>query len=166
MKRNWILRWFRDLFPSQSKEEEEVAGLISYGLVKQQKQPLEVFYKKGVLKNFAKVPGKHLFQSFSFNKVAHLRPATLLKKRFWHKCFPVNFAKFSRRPFLQNTSGWQLLLFSFPWLLLLLILQFQKNVWFMIACRLLVSFLLPLFLINKGNWVHPVAGNESLWVIT
>ena len=35
-----------------------------------------------------------------FNKVA-----TLLKKRLWHRCFPVNFAKFSRAPFLQNTSG-------------------------------------------------------------
>ena len=30
---------------------------------------------------------------------------TLLKKRLWHRCFPVNFAKFLRTPFLQNTSG-------------------------------------------------------------
>ena len=44
-----------------------------------------------------------------FNKVAGLRPATLLQKRLWHKCFPVNFAKFLRTPFLQNTSGWLLL---------------------------------------------------------
>ena len=26
-----------------------------------------------------------------------------LKKRLWHRCFPVNFAKFRRTPFLQNT---------------------------------------------------------------
>ena len=26
------------------------------------------------------------------------RPATLLKKRLWHRCFPVNFAKFLRAP--------------------------------------------------------------------
>ena len=32
--------------------------------------------------------------------------ATLLKKRPWHRCFHVNFAKFLRTPFLQNTSGW------------------------------------------------------------
>ena len=32
------------------------------------------------------------------------RPATLLKKRLWHRCFPVNFVKFLRTPFLQNTS--------------------------------------------------------------
>ena len=29
----------------------------------------------------------------------------LLKKRLWHRCFPVNFAKFLRTPFSQNTSG-------------------------------------------------------------
>ena len=34
--------------------------------------------------------------------------ATLLKKKLWHSCFPVNFAKL-RTPLLQNTSG-QLLL--------------------------------------------------------
>ena len=27
-------------------------------------------------------------------------PATLLKKRLWHRCFPVNFEKFLRTPFL------------------------------------------------------------------
>ena len=29
------------------------------------------------------------WQSLFFNKVADLRPATLLRKRFWHRCFPV-----------------------------------------------------------------------------
>ena len=27
-------------------------------------------------------------------------PATLLKMRLWHKCFPVKFEKFLRTPFL------------------------------------------------------------------
>ena len=54
----------------------------------------EVFCKKGALRNFAKLTGKHLCQSLFFNKVAGLRPATLLKKRLWHRWFPVNFAKF------------------------------------------------------------------------
>ena len=44
----------------------------------------------------------------SFNKVAGLRSATLIKKRFWHRCFPVNFAEFLRTYFLQNTSAWLL----------------------------------------------------------
>ena len=33
----------------------------------------EVFYKKVVLKNFAKFTGKHLCQSLVFNKVAGLK---------------------------------------------------------------------------------------------
>ena len=65
--------------------------------------------RKGVLRNFGKFTGKHLCQSLFFNKVVGLRPATLLKKRLWHRCFPVNFAKSLRTPFLQNMSG-QLLL--------------------------------------------------------
>ena len=28
--------------------------------------------------------------------------ATLLKRRLWHRCFPVNFAKFLRTPFLTK----------------------------------------------------------------
>ena len=69
--------------------------------------------KKGVLRNFAKFSGKHLYQSLFFNKVAGLSPATLLKKRCWHRCFLVNFAKILRTPFLQNTSGRLLLCIEF-----------------------------------------------------
>ena len=53
-----------------------------------------VICKKGVARNFAKFTGKHLCQSLFFNKMAGLRPATLLKKRLWHMRFPVNFVKF------------------------------------------------------------------------
>ena len=49
-----------------------------------------VLYKKGVLRNFAKLTGKHLCKSLLFNNVAGLtffieffRPGTLLKKRLW-----------------------------------------------------------------------------------
>ena len=66
------------------------------------------FLKKGFLKNFVKFI-KHLGQSLFFNKVTDLRPATLLKKRLWHRCFLMSVVKFLRTPFLQNTSG-QLLL--------------------------------------------------------
>ena len=61
--------------------------------------------RKGVLINFAKFTGKHLCQSLFFNKVAGLRSATLLKKRLWHRYFPMNFVKFLKTSFLQNTSG-------------------------------------------------------------
>ena len=43
--------------------------------------------------DFVKLTGKHLYQSLFFNKVAG-QAATLLKMRLWHKCFPVDFAKF------------------------------------------------------------------------
>ena len=68
------------------------------------KQPPQVFYKKGVLKNSAKFTEKHLLQSAFFIKVASLRPATatLLKKTLQHKCFLVTFAKFLRTPNLKN----------------------------------------------------------------
>ena len=36
--------------------------------------------EKYVLRNLTEFTGKHLCQSLSFNKVAGLRPATLLKK--------------------------------------------------------------------------------------
>ena len=37
--------------------------------------------------------------------LADLRPATLVKQRLWHSCFPVNVAKFLRTPFLQKTAS-------------------------------------------------------------
>ena len=51
--------------------------------------------RKSVLRNFAKFTGKHLCQVLFYNK----GPASLLKKRLWHRCFPMNFVKFLRTPF-------------------------------------------------------------------
>ena len=79
-----------------------------------QKQPPEVFCKKGVPINFAKITGKHLCQSLFFNEVGGVWPAALFKKRLWHRCFPVDFEKFLRTPFLKSTSG-RLLLTSLFW---------------------------------------------------
>ena len=69
-----------------------------------------MFCKKGVLRNFAKLTEKQLCQSLFFNKFPDLRPETLLKKRLWHRCFPVNFAKFLRTPFLIEHLRWLLLI--------------------------------------------------------
>ena len=43
-----------------------------------------------------------------------LRPATLLKKRLWHKWFPENFAKFLRTLFFIEHLRWLLLRHEFP----------------------------------------------------
>ena len=69
--------------------------------------------RKGILRNFAKFTGKHLYRSLFFNRVAGLRPATLLRKKIWHKCFPVNFAKFSRTAFFTEHLWW--LILSLVW---------------------------------------------------
>ena len=69
----------------------------------------EVFYKKGVLRNFAKLTGKHLFQRLFFNKVVSVRPAILLKKSLWYMCFPLSFAKFQGAPIFTEHLRWLLL---------------------------------------------------------
>ena len=85
--------------------------------------------KKTVFRNFTKFTGKHLCQRLFLIKLqarpakvfleisqiteaVALRPVLqLLKMSLWNRCFPVNFAKFLRTPFLQITSGRRLLLF-------------------------------------------------------
>ena len=69
----------------------------------------EVFCKKGFLESFAKFTGKFPCQSLFF-----LRPATFLKKRLWHRCFPRNFAKFVRTPSLTEHLRWLLLFLTMP----------------------------------------------------
>ena len=61
------------------------------------------------LRNFAKFTGKHLRHRVFLNKVADLRPATLLKKTLWHRCFSVNFSKFLSTPFFTEHLRWLLL---------------------------------------------------------
>ena len=62
---------------------------ICFKLPPTQKQPPEVFCKKCVLKHFTKFKGKQLCQIL----LSLRKRATLLKKRLWYRCFPVNFAK-------------------------------------------------------------------------
>ena len=56
----------------------------------EQKQPPVVFYKKGVLKSFAKFTGKHLCQSLFFYKVTGManNSETDLKKKRINKTKP------------------------------------------------------------------------------
>ena len=51
----------------------------------------------------------HLCKSLFFNKVAGLRPETLLKKRLCHRCFPVNFVKFLKTPSSIEHLRWLVL---------------------------------------------------------
>ena len=48
--------------------------------------------RKGILGNFAKFTRNHLWQSLFLEKVVGFR--------LWYRCFPMNFAKFLKTPFL------------------------------------------------------------------
>ena len=106
-----------------------------------EKQTPEVYYKKDVLKNFAKLTEKHLCQSPFFNKIAGLRPASLLKKRLWHRYFPVNFAKFSKTTFFIEHLWWLLLNFEF----------FCHIDWLVYKSLLNNSFLIIVSILNRKN---------------
>ena len=62
----------------------------------------EVFCKKSALENFAQ---ENTLVRVSF----FLRPATLLKKRLWHRCFPRNFTKILKTPSSTEHLRWLLL---------------------------------------------------------
>ena len=64
-----------------------------------QKQSPGVLYKTSVLKNFAKFIGKHLCRSLFFNKVADLKPATLLKKETPTQVFSCEFCEIFKNTF-------------------------------------------------------------------
>ena len=67
-----------------------------------QKQPPEVFCKKGVLKKFANFIGKHLFRSLF-----------LIKLKLQRRCFPVKFAKFLRTSFWKSICERMFLCFPY-----------------------------------------------------
>ena len=79
--------------------------------------------QKGVLKNFTNFTGKHLCQSFFFNKVVALRPVTLLKKETLVQVFSCEFCEVSRNTFFTNTSG-RLFLYYIWWNMLI---KFSKQ---------------------------------------
>ena len=104
----------------------------------------EVFCKKGVLRNFSKFTGKHLCQSLFLNKVAAPRPATLLKNRLWHWCFPGNFAKFLRTPFFTAQLRCLLLYGEYLWFKSRALCVFAPNKTFSL-CFLKDTFCFMLF---------------------
>ena len=91
----WLLPMYnffsiRDLNYSRNLEILEM-----YNIIFKSSRP-EMFCKKDVLKNLAKFTGNTCARVFFF------------KKRLWHRCFSVNFAKFLRTPFFIEHL-WRLL---------------------------------------------------------
>ena len=108
--------------------------------------------KKGVLWNFTKFTGNTCARASFFNKVAGLRPATILKKRLWQRCFLVNFAKFLGAPFYwipllmrflyemqRRHSGVSIFNFEHIFLLVLVFLLLPLNI-LLVAGKLINHF--------------------------
>ena len=97
-----------------------------------------LFYSEPVVRRISKIHRKLTVTESFFNKVAgrlkkrlpqnsqestcvrvsvlisrRSEAATLLKKRTWHTCFPVNFGKFLRTPFIMEHLWWLLLSFCY-----------------------------------------------------
>ena len=74
-----IVKW-------KNRPEEDFSQKIDGLLIVFRSSHQRCSVKKGVLRSFAKFTGKHL-----------------CAETLSHRCFPVNFVKFLRTPFLQNT---------------------------------------------------------------
>ena len=88
---------------------------------------LKLPYSDVVFRRFSaeKVFWKYMQASQESSCATILRPATLLKKRLWHKCFPAKFPKFLRTSIFIEHHQWLLLhLFDFE---NLRILSFPKR---------------------------------------
>ena len=97
-----------------------------------QKQPPKD-KRKDVLRSFSKFTGKHLCQS-SFLIKLDFNLQLYFTKRFWHKCFSVNFPKFLRKHFLQNNSGRQLLQIHVTLCSTYLLNDKNYNIYFLTIC--------------------------------
>ena len=81
-------------------------AVATYGLISNtQKKPPKLIYIKKVFLRNSQNSQENICARVFFKKVKGVRPGTLLKNKLWHRCFPVNFAKFLRAPVLQNTYG-------------------------------------------------------------
>ena len=69
--------------------------------------PLEVFCKKGVLKNFksSNIHWKHLCWTLFVIKLQRFSLQLYYKRDYLTEVFHVNITKFSRKSFFQDTSG-------------------------------------------------------------
>ena len=87
-------------------------GFISVIIVKDfhEEATGQVLYKKAVLKNFAIFTGKHLCWSLINLKGFWACITCTPTKRFQHRSFPVNIAKFLLTPFFIEHLPWLLLI--------------------------------------------------------
>ena len=79
--------------------------LLSYGSRDINRPSVEVVAQRCFIKKFFLEILQNSQENTCANKQTPVKtpqPATLLKKKLWYRCFPVNFAKFLRTPFLTE----------------------------------------------------------------
>ena len=70
MSNKWVFTFFNFIInKGRHKIHSARRNIVELKTWLRQKQPPEVFYKKGVLKNFTKFTGKHLCQSLFLMKL-------------------------------------------------------------------------------------------------
>ena len=100
----WPKRSFEEFFPSLAPKKQSNPVCIMKAYIQKQ-SPGGALYKS-CSQNFRQIHRKTPVAESFLNIVVDLRPATLLKKRLWHRCFPVNFSKFLRTPFFIEHLRW------------------------------------------------------------
>ena len=97
-----MLDWFAPAITRFLKYFARTIKMQQMFTMNTKKEPPEVFYKKAVLKNFSILTGKHLCWSLFFNQFVVLQVCNFIKKRFQHRCFSVNIAKFLKTHILKK----------------------------------------------------------------
>ena len=96
-----VLRWCPFVHLLATLFQNPPYGHVTHSFQKQ--QFTDVIQNRCSYK-FLKIHRKTPVLEYLFNKVAGPQACNFNPKRLQHRCFPVNFAKFLRAPFLQNTS--------------------------------------------------------------
>ena len=110
--------------------------------------------KKAVLRNFTKYTWKHVCYNFFFNRVTGLGPLALLKKRLWHRCFPVIFVKFLRsRFFTEQLRATASVVFRFSNNGHTYSIYFKKNCFVRRILRLCILVILSKFCVQKISYM-------------
>ena len=107
--KDYILKLFTIIINDWNKVDPDIRNIDSYALFSKKlfnfKNPLNIVRSshRGVLKK--------VLLKISQNSQKNTSVRVFLRKRLWHRCFPVNCTTFLRTPILQNTSR-LLLLYS------------------------------------------------------
>ena len=96
----YFIKWWRHFIKGWFNGDREHLN-ITFEECKQ-KQPPEVFYKKGVLRNFPKFTGNHLCQRHSFL-------INFIKKESLPQVLSCEFSEISKNTFFIEHLGWLLL---------------------------------------------------------